>query len=153
MDMADRGSDPNEEAEYPAPYFETIVGALKSVRRPGHFAAGGRIDLNNPVLTINGLPDKVGLPVCQNQAKQIVEKCSRAPFGRGEDTVIDTNVRCTWQLDPMQFSIKNSEWSEQLDALLVDLKTELGCDTTQDITCELYKLLLYEPGGFFKVNE
>ena len=153
LNMADRSADPNEEAEYPAPYFEAIVEALKSVRCPGHFAASGRIDLNNPVLTINGLPDKVGLPLSQHQAKQIAENCSRAPFSRGEDTIIDTNVRCTWQLDPAQLSIKNSEWSEKLDALLVHLKTNLGCNTDQHITCELYKLLLYEPGGFFKVND
>ena len=138
--------------QYPTEYFETIVETLRSVRRPGSFAAGGRFNINNPVLSISGLSETVGLPICQYQAKQIVDKCSRAPFGRGEETIVDTDVRCTWQLDPTQFSIQSPEWSDQLDALLVNLKTDLGCSDMQDISCELYKLLLYEPGGFFKVR-
>jgi len=32
--------------------------------------------------------------------KQIIKLASRAPFGRIEETIIDTNVWCTWQLNP-----------------------------------------------------
>ena len=154
MEGSDRESSDSEDAtkEYPTEYFEAIVETLKSVRRPGNFAAGGRLDFGNPVLTVSGLSEPFGLPICQYQAKQLVNQCSRAPFGRGEETIVDTDVRCTWQLDPKQFSIRNPEWCGKLDELLVNLKTDLGCSDTQDIACELYKLLLYEPGGFFKVS-
>ena len=152
MSESELSADEESLSGYPTEYFEAIVETLRSVRRPGNFAAGGRAKFNNPALTINGLSETVGLPICQYQAKQIIAKCSRAPYGVGEETIVDTDVRCTWQLDPTQFCIENSEWSDQLDSLLVNLKTELGCSDTQEITCELYKLLLYEPGGLFKVR-
>ena len=82
----------------------------------------------------------------------IIASSSQAPFGRGEDTIVDTSVRRTWQLPPMQFSINNSQWTGQLQALLNRVKDELGCDPNMTVTGELYKLLLYEPGSFFKVS-
>jgi len=36
--------------------------------------------------------------------------------------------------------------------LLSRIQVDLGCDVAQEVSCELYKLLLYEPGGFFKVS-
>ena len=133
-----------------APYFQDIVATLQSVKRPGSFAAGGTVQLPFPALQISGISEKIGLPINSLQVGKVVEKCSRAPFGRGEDTIVDTSVRNTWQLNPSQFSIGNRAWKKELKSLVGRVKTELGCDATQDVTCELYKLLLYEPGGFFK---
>ena len=135
------------------PYHRSIVDALKSVKRPGYYAAGGEVAMPLPAISFNGDPDTVlGLPICVGQAKHLIELASRAPFGRGEQTIIDTSVRCTWQLNPTQFSITNPRWEESLQQLLDKVKTELGCDTKMKVMCELYKLLLYEQGGFFKVR-
>ena len=87
------------------------------------------------------------------QVGKVVEKCLRAPFGRGVDAIVDTSVRCTWQLNPAHFTIGNRAWKKELQSLVSRVKTELGCDDrSQNVTCEAYKLLLYEPGGFFKVD-
>ena len=85
------------------------------------------------------------------QVKAIIESASQAPFGRGEATIVDTSVRNTWQLSPSQFTINSRKWSQMLQALLDKITGDLGCDAGK-VTCELYKLLLYEPGGFFKVS-
>ena len=133
-------------------YYESIVDTLKSVKRPGFYAAGGEVAMPLPAITLTGEPNTIlGLPICVAQAKHLIELASRAPFGRGEQTIIDTSVRCTWQLSPEQFSITNPRWQESLQQLLEKVKTELGCNTKMKVTCELYKLLLYEQGGFFKV--
>ena len=138
--------------ETPTPsYFEEILSVLGTVKRPGSFAFGGIADIPHPGLEIRGVDGKIGLPLCQSQAKDIIEECTRAPFGRGEKTIVDTSVRCTWQLEPEQFSIGNPLWSAKLDALVDQVKVELGFIGTQTVVAELYKLLLYEPGGFFKV--
>ena len=134
-----------------AAYFQDIVATLNSVKRPGSFAAGGAIQLPIPALQVTGMAEKIGMPINSMQVEKVVEKCSRAPFGRGEDTIVDTSVRCTWQLNPTQFTLGNRAWKKELQSLVSRVKTELGCDASQDVTCELYKLLLYEPGGFFKV--
>ena len=140
------------------PYFSSIVGALKKVKRPGFYATGGLcpngITLPLPAISINSVPDIcLGLPLGDAQAKVIVDSSTQAPFGRGEETIVDINVRRTWQLSPTQFSINNKEWKKQLQALLAKVKADLGCDSNMNVTCELYKLLLYEPGGFFKVSK
>ena len=134
-------------------YYESIVDTLKSVKRPGLYAAGGEAAMPLPAITLNGEANTIlGLPICEAQAKHLIELASRAPFGRGEETIVDTTVRCTWQLNPTQFSITNPRWEESLQQLLDRVKTELGCNAKMKVTCELYKLLLYEQGGFFKVR-
>ena len=106
-----------------------------------------------PSISLNTSPDTIlGLPLGPCQEKLIIASSTQAPFGRGEETIVDTSVRCTWQLSPKQFTINNTQWMEQLETLLNQVKHELGCDPNMTVACELYKLLLYEPGGFFKVG-
>lgn len=141
----------DEDVYHTTSYFKDIVSTLNSIKRPGAFAAGGQVQLPIPALQVTGISETIGLPINSMQVGKVIEKCTRAPFGRGEETIVDTNVRSTWQLNPAQFSIGNRAWKKELQSLVDLVKTELGCDTTQDVSCELYKLLLYEPGGFFKV--
>ena len=97
------------------PYYQSIVDALKSVKRPGLYAAGGEIFMPSPAISLAEEPDIVlGLPLSEVQAKHLIELASRAPFGRGEQTIIDTSVRCTWQLNPSLFSIINPKWEKKL---------------------------------------
>jgi|GEM_PF-4984852 len=42
------------------------------------------------------------------QAGAMIDHCAQAPFGRGEQTVVDTNVRRVWQLDPGPISAQKS---------------------------------------------
>lgn len=76
-------------------YFSSIVETLKSVERPGLYATGGLFSMPLPSLSINSLPGVIlGLPLGDEQAKAIVDSATRAPFGRGEETIVDTSVRC-----------------------------------------------------------
>ena len=141
------------EAEDPAyPYFRSIVDTLNSVTIPGSFASGGPFQFSAPALKINGVEGYVGVPVCDCQAKAIIAVCSQAPFGRGQETIVDTTVRNTWELDPSQFTISNPQWNSQLENLAAVVKKELGCDPKLSVKCDLYKFLLYEQGSFFKVH-
>ena len=134
-------------------YYRSIIDTLKSVKRPGIYAAGGKAAMPLPAISLAGEPDTIlGLPLCEAQAKHLIELASRAPYGKGEKTIVDTSVHCTWQLDPGQFSINNPRWEKSLQVLLDQVKLELGCNTEMSVAGELYKLLLYEPGGFFKVR-
>ena len=106
-----------------------------------------------PALSVTGMDDFIlGLPVGKAQAKDIIVVASRASFGRRDETVVDTSIRCTWQLCPSQFTINNCKWEESMQLVLKNVKTGLGCDPGLTVMCELYKLLLYETGGFFKVS-
>ena len=134
-------------------YFNSIFHTLQSVKRPGKFATGGICDMPQPSLSVVGMTDAVlGLPLCEAQANSLLSICTQAPYGKGTETIVDTSVRCTWQLNPDQFTINNSNWKKNLAILLPKVIEELGCTIQSDIHCELYKLLLYQPGGFFKVG-
>ena len=135
------------------PYYSAIVDTLKSVERPGLYATGGECPMPLPSLSINSTPEVIlGLPLSKSQVKAIIDAATRAPFGRGEETIVDTSVRNTWQLNPTEFVIKNERWENHLQILVNKVKADLGCNINREVVCELYKLLLYEPGGFFKVS-
>ena len=140
------------DAESQYPYIRSLVNTLNSVDRPGSFTSGGQFLFPPPALKINGVEDYVGLPVGKLQAKAIIAVCAQAPFGRGQETIVDTTVRNTWELDPSQFTITNPQWNSHLENLATVVKKELGCDPKLSVKCELYKFLLYEQGSFFKVN-
>lgn len=44
----------------------------------------------------------ISLPVYERQAKDLIAKCEKAPFGRKDQTIRDDRVRDTWQLDSSQ---------------------------------------------------
>jgi hypothetical protein len=121
-------------------YFKAIVDSLDSVKKSGLYATGGKCSLPLPSLLINSAPDIIlGLPLGKFQAKLIIDSCTVA-----------TSVRHTWQLCPTEFSIRNSEWEEQLKTLVNTVGEKLGSDL--DITCEVDKLLLCKSGAAFKVS-
>ena len=132
-------------------YVDGIVQCLKSVEKPGDFACGGSVSLPLPALHVDGVDGILGLPIGRLEAKAVIEQCSQAPYGRGEQTIIDTAVRNTWQLNPSKVTILNPEWEQRLKCLVSHVKEELGCPSTASVACKFYKLLLYEEGGFFKV--
>eukprot|EP01133_Synstelium_polycarpum_P012970 gene12970-15245_t len=74
----------------------------------------------------------------------------RAPFGRGEETVLDTNVRKVWQIDPSSITIA-PQWDKTIkDTLLPKVRKGLGLKASDaPIEASLYKMLIYDEGGFF----
>ena len=134
------------------PYFQCIADTLLSVKRPEVYAAGGEAAVHLPVISLIEPNAILKLPLCEVQAKHLLELASGSPFGRGEQAIVDTSICCTWQLNRTQFSITNPQWEESLQLLLRRVKTELGCDSEIKVTCELYKLQLHKSGGYFKVR-
>jgi hypothetical protein len=95
--------------------------------------------------------DGVGVlsfPVPDSQIRDIVNRADRAPYGRGGETILDTTVRRAWQLAPEQFSISGKSWEQSFQQILSTVTDGLGC-AGMDIAAELYKVLVYEEGGFF----
>jgi predicted 2-oxoglutarate/Fe(II)-dependent dioxygenase YbiX len=129
----------------------TIVGqlleAIRKVDRPGAVCTSGDLPLVMPGLEVEGL-GPVGLPLGKTQARKLAKLCHQAPYGKGTETVVDTAVRCTWELDPDQFQLTNPKWDELVATIVEDVQQDLGLETRK-LTAHLYKLLLYEKGGFF----
>ena len=76
-------------------------------KAPSEFCCNGPLTKVSPGLEVAGL-GRVALPLDPQTAAALTSGPARlAPFGRGEDTVTDTSVRHTWQLEPSQFRLTN----------------------------------------------
>jgi len=129
----------------------TVVGqlleAIGAVDRPGTVCTSGDLPLVMPGLEVRGL-GSVALPLGKAQARKLAKICHQAPYGKGTDTVIDLDVRCTRELDPDRFQLTNPKWEAFLGTIVGAVQAELGLEKRK-LIAHLYKLLLYEKGGFF----
>lgn len=120
---------------------------LSRVKRPGDFSMHGALVLPMPMVEV----DRVGslsFPLLEAQAAALISAAESAPYGRGEQTVIDTMVRRVWQVDAGRVRLGGKHWTQSLQRVLTEVARGLGCEGAA-IRAELYKLLIYDPGGFF----
>ncbi|KAK7959689.1 uncharacterized protein PG986_004543 [Apiospora aurea] len=103
-----------------------------------------------PGLEIKGTP--IPLPLSTPRDAGVIRKaCHQAPFGRGDETVVDESVRKTWEIGSEGFQLLNPQWPSFVNALVKDASVALGMP--QNVRAEPYKLLLYDPGSFFKPHK
>ncbi|RXW12377.1 hypothetical protein EST38_g13476 [Candolleomyces aberdarensis] len=104
----------------------------------------------NPGLTIDGV-GLIGLPLSERDAKVVISHASQAPFGRGDQTIVDTTVRDTWEIEPASVKFQNPKWEQYVELVASkSIWTALGvAPWTSKPRCELYKLLLHQTGSHF----
>ena len=100
-----------------------------------------------PGLEVDGL-GALSLPLSKTQARKLITKCNQAPYGKGSETLIDTDIRRTWELDPDRFQLTNPKWEELVEQVIANVQRELGLEDRK-LTAYLHKLLVYEKGGLF----
>jgi hypothetical protein len=125
---------------------QALEKLLETVGESSQFAASGSLTPVLPGLEVKGV-GSIGCPVAAADAKRLIAKATQAPYGRGEETIVDTNVRRVWQIEPSQFSLRNAEWNTHVAAIVDAVKLEFGI--RQKVSPQLYKLLVYEKGSFF----
>jgi hypothetical protein len=131
--------------------FPQLEAVLRAVRRAGDFHVHGTREMPMPRLEIEGV-GVLSFPVPAAQIRKIVRSAAtRAPYGRGEETILDLSVRKVWQLEPTKCRIGGQSWSKNFQAILYTVARGLGCEASRT-RAELYKLLIYERGGFFKAH-
>ena len=100
-----------------------------------------------PGLHIEGV-GMVGFPLSEHDAKLIETVATQAPFGKGTETVVDTAVRDTFEINSNKISFKNPAWVEFLQTVIKNVTTGLGLPTNRPLPrADLYKLLLYRTGS------
>lgn len=123
-----------------------LVTALSQVQRPGQFYATGKTELALPRITVDGV-GILALPFLPQQLPALVAVAEQAPYGRGTETLVDTNVRKTWQIAADQVQITGKYWQNTLNNIVSQVTADLGVTGTVD--ADLYKLLVYDEGSFF----
>src|SRR3954451_13496781 len=106
---------------------EELSQALSKIDRPGSFCVSGSAPAILPGLEVEGL-GSVGLPLNAQQAKELKKHCHQAPYGKGEETVVDTNVRRVWRMEPDTFALTNPDWDRLLAETVGKVQQELGLE-------------------------
>lgn len=65
----------------------------------------------NSGLQVEGL-GRFGNPLYDRDVQLLKQKARQAPFGKGEDTIVDTAVRNTWEIDADQVSLTHPDWPQ-----------------------------------------
>ena len=123
-----------------------LAELLSAVRRPGDFFASGRLELQTPRLTVDGV-GQIAFPLLPVQAEQLIAAAERAPYGRGEATIVNTDVRRTWQIEADRVHVGGRHWQATLDRAVALAARGLGVE--ESVAAVLYKLLVYDEGSFF----
>lgn len=94
-----------------------LARLLSKVERPGDFYATGSTEIFAPSLEVEGV-GPIALPLLPVQAEQLIAVAEQAPYGRGEETLIDTKVRRTWQIDATRIRIEGRHWPRTLETIV-----------------------------------
>src|SRR5215471_11180625 len=127
--------------------MKELIALMDKVKTSGTFSVSGTLPAILPGLHVKGV-GHIGLPLTEQQAKALIQRSELAPFGRGEETIVDTEVRKNWQISADDFELGNPQWNEALQAAVDQIGKDLGLSGC-NIGFEPYKLLVYEEGSFF----
>ena len=130
---------------------EEIARLLKGGESTGSFS----VETSGPVAGVSLSVEGVGpvkLPVGAAQERKLVSVARPAMFGLGEQTLLDTSVRDTWELTADQVSL-GGQWQRVLDAALVEVHEGLGLPRGASLRAELHALLVYGPDQFFAPHQ
>lgn len=126
-----------------------LCSTLDNIKFSGSFSTFHTARNLEPGLSIRDV-GPIKLPLEEAQIRSMIAVARQAPFGKGSETVVDTSVRNTWELDPSQFELLSPSWSQVLDRLKRDVAEDMGIDVP--VVADLYKLLIYEKGAMFKAH-
>lgn len=130
-----------------APGLEELTGALEGLERPGDYVASGTVVCAPPLMEVDGV-GVVSFPVPTEQARALAAAAERAPYGRGDQTLVDESVRKVRQISPDKVKISGKQWPSTLASIVATTTEGLGCPKGS-LKADLYKVLVYETGGFF----
>jgi hypothetical protein len=132
-------------------FNQKILSTLSQLKSSGSYMAAGSRDFILPGLAIMGA-DELSFPLKPIQIQDLIKIAHKAPFGKGSQTVLDSNVRSAWEIDADQIKFNNPKWQTFLEGILAETKAALGIEG-QDIRANLYKMLIYEAGDFFLAHK
>lgn len=124
----------------------TILAALEQITGTGNFSVSGNQAFFPPRLEVDGFGE-VPFPLHPLITQELIKRAEVAPYGKGEETVVDEAVRKCWQIDGRDLRFHGRKWENWISKLAKNCAQELGVQG--EVQASLYKLLIYEEGGRF----
>lgn len=125
---------------------EWLSTAIEQATKSTMYCVVGCMPAVDPGMDVEGLGG-VRLPLSRRTAKDLVALCRVAPYGKGSQTLVNKQVRNTFELDPKKFRLSDA-WISAIAGVTRLVAEQLGLPAEQ-MEARLYKLLVYEKGGFF----
>ena len=126
---------------------ERLEHLLRSVEQPGDYCVGGRLYAPMPRVIVERAGE-LSFPIPDTQIRALIAAAERAPYGKGTETLVDTAVRDCWQIDAARVRLAGHAWPDSFAKVMELAAAGLGLPAGR-LNAELYKLLIYRPGGFF----
>jgi hypothetical protein len=126
---------------------EELVACTMALRSAAEFFAVGSVALGIPRIEVEGV-GLLGFPLTEFHIRALIGRATPAPYGRGSETILDESVRKVWQLPATDVRLGGKAWDAAFGTVISEVTRGLGC-AAGSIRAELYKLLVYPPGGFF----
>lgn len=83
--------------------------------------------------------------------QKLIALSKQAKFGKGEQTVLDTKVRYTQEIDASKLKVTLNQ--QVFDTMLDEMRSELGLPDGTKLHANLYNMLVYTSGQFFKPHQ
>src|SRR5438874_4113442 len=116
---------------------QRLVTAIRQATRSAKFLVAGRLPVADLGLEVEGM-GRVPVPLKRWIAKALIATCRVAPYGKGTETLVDTRVRNTFELDPEQFRL-GDEWNSAIADATRTVADSLGLPADR-LEARLYKL-------------
>ncbi|KAI0148149.1 hypothetical protein F4776DRAFT_660322 [Hypoxylon sp. NC0597] len=126
-----------------------LSNVLDSIYPAGSFSGFAPVQHSDPDIFVQDV-GRIDLPLSEKQAKEIALKSHQAPYGKDSETIVNTSVQNTWELNPDQFEIRAPDWPVLLDNVLAYVRKQL--EIRSPISAELYKMVLYEEDAMCKAH-
>jgi 2OG-Fe(II) oxygenase superfamily len=123
---------------------------------PGSFAMTSRLEpppFPHPIISVQGV-GAISFPLMKCAVEPVKAVATKAPFGMGNETLLDDTIRDAWQIEASKVTFGGgSIWDDFLNKVVNQVCFGLGISnedvTAKGIHANLYKMLLYETGGHF----
>ena len=131
---------------------DRVIEALAAIGTPGRFAVRRTSAPDDLRLEVKGVGN-VPLPVSKTRAHKLRSVARPARYGLREQTLLDPQVRDTWEVPRSRVRIDRRRWNQTLLPQLEQIGSELGLPAGCRLKAELHSMLLYEPGQFFASHQ
>jgi 2OG-Fe(II) oxygenase superfamily len=146
---AGRAADqPGEPDVSPTTPRDRLGKLLAGIGAPGRFSARRSASPDDLDLEVKGV-GRLRLPISRTLAAHLCRVARPARYGKGEDTLLDREVRDTWEIPKSRVRIDKRRWNRTLLPVLEALRADLGLPEGTRLRAELHSMLVYAPGQFF----
>jgi len=123
---------------------------LSGIYNEDHFCAEHLLLSEYISISVDGFGD-LKFPISEEDAEALIKLSTKAKFGKGEKTLLDTNVRDTQVIpaDKLKVDFNTEALSEALKRIAYKLKIGENIN----LVPHLYNILIYGPGQFFKKHK